>query len=39
VGGDVFLYLGWFFGAVGLILYYWVAIQYAIDIRAKLRHR
>ena len=38
VAGDVFLYLGWFFGAVGLILYYWVAYQYAIDIRAKLRH-
>ena len=39
VAGDLFLYLGWFFGAVGLILYYWVAFQYAIDIRDKLRHR
>jgi cardiolipin synthase len=37
--GDLFLYLGWFFGVVGLILYYWVAFQYAIDIRDKLRHR
>lgn len=39
VAGDVFLYLGWFFGVVGLVLYYWVAGQYAIDIRDKLRHR
>ena len=39
VAGDLFLYLGWFFGVVGLILYYWVAFQYAIDSRDKLRHR
>jgi cardiolipin synthase len=39
VAGDVFLYLGWFFGVVGLVLYYWVAGQYATDIRAKLGHR
>ncbi len=37
--GDLFLYLGWFFGVIGLILYYWVAFQYSIDIRDKLRHR
>lgn len=39
VAGELFLYLGWFFGIVGLILYYWVAGQYALDIRDKLRHR
>ncbi len=39
VMGDLFLYLGWFFGVIGLILYYWVAFQYATDIRDKLRHR
>lgn len=39
VGGDVFSYLGWGFGVIGLILYYWVAFQYTIDIRTKLRHR
>jgi cardiolipin synthase len=39
VAGDLFGYLGWFFGVIGLVLYYWVAGQYAIDIRDKLRHR
>lgn len=39
VAGELFLYLGWFFGMVGLILYYWVAVQYALDVRDKLRHR
>ncbi|MDH3260792.1 MAG: CDP-alcohol phosphatidyltransferase family protein [Acidimicrobiia bacterium] len=39
VAGDLFLVLGWFFGMIGLVLYYWVAVQYAIDIRAKFRHR
>ena len=39
VAGDVFSYLGWGFGVIGLILYYWVAFQYTIDIRTKLRHR
>jgi cardiolipin synthase len=39
VAGDVFLYLGWFFGVIGLVLYYWVAVLYAIDIRDKLGHR
>jgi cardiolipin synthase len=38
VGGDVFLWLGWVFGVIGLVLYYWVAGQYAIDIRDKIRH-
>lgn len=38
VAGDLFLYLGWVFGVIGLVLYYWVAIQYAVDIRDKLRH-
>jgi cardiolipin synthase len=38
VAGDVFLYLGWIFGSIGLVLYYWVAAQYTVDIRAKLRH-
>jgi len=38
MAGDVFLYLGWVFGTIGLVLYYWVAVQYAADIRDKLRH-
>ncbi len=38
VAGDVFLYLGWVFGVIGLILYYWVAVLYAVDIRDRLRH-
>ena len=38
VAGDLFLYLGWIFGVIGLILYYWVAVQYVADIRDKLRH-
>ena len=38
VGGDVFLWLGWGFGVIGLVLYYWVGVQYAFDIRDKLRH-
>jgi cardiolipin synthase len=37
VAGDVFLYLGWIFGLIGLVLYYWVAVQYTVDIRDKLR--
>lgn len=39
VAGDLFLYLGWFFGVIGLVLYYWVAVLYGIDIRDRLRHR
>ena len=37
IGGDVFLYLGWIFGVIGLVLYYWVAVLYVTDIRDKLR--
>jgi cardiolipin synthase len=39
VAGDVFLWLGWVFGVIGLVLYYWVGVQYAFDIRDKVRHR
>lgn len=38
IAGDVFVYLGWIFGVIGLLLYYWVAGLYALDIRARLRH-
>ena len=38
VAGDLFLYLGWGFGVIGLVLYYWVAVLYAVDIRDRLRH-
>ena len=38
LAGDIFLYLGWVFGVIGLVLYYWVAVLYAVDIRDKLRH-
>ncbi len=37
VAGDLFWYLGWIFGVIGLVLYYWVAVMYAVDIREKLR--
>lgn len=38
VAGDLFLYLGWGSGVIGLVLYYWVAVLYAVDIRDRLRH-
>jgi len=37
VAGDLFLYLGWGFGVIGLALYYWVAGLYVLDIRDKFR--
>ena len=37
IAGDVFLYLGWVLGVIGLVLYYWVAILYVNDIREMLR--
>jgi cardiolipin synthase len=39
VAGDVFLWMGWVFGIIGLVLYYWVAVLYTFDIRDKARHR
>lgn len=38
VAGEVFLWMGWVFGIVGLLLYYWVAVLYTFDIRDKVRH-
>lgn len=39
IADPLFLYLGWVFGVVGLVLYYWVAGQYAFDIRVRLQRR
>ncbi len=38
IADPLFLYLGAVFGAAGLVLYYWVAGQYAVDIRGRLQH-